>query len=143
MSTSQNWLPSQLQVTATRLLPGTDLKQALTAYAHRGTSGCIVTCTGSLSHVVMRLAGAKSSLNQPGPFEIISLSGTLSPDGVHLHLCISDVHGQCLGGHLMDGSIIATTAEIVVGLTTDLSFSRPQDPTTGYGELSIQTVDRN
>ena len=132
------WQPSSLRVLTTRLHPGTDLKQALAKLAESGISGCIVTCTGSLTHAVMRLAGARSILDQAGPFEILSLSGTLSPEGVHLHMSLSDAAGNCLGGHLMAGSIIATTAELVVGVTPELSFSRPHDPATGYAELAIE-----
>ena len=133
-----HWYPSTLEIKCTRLTPGTDLKTALTELASSGISGCIVTCTGSLTQTTLRLAGASEVRSFNGPFEILSLSGTLSPDGVHLHICVSDASGQCIGGHLLNGSVIATTAEIVIGIANTLQFSRPHDPATGYRELSIQ-----
>ncbi len=50
-----------------------------------------------------------------GKFEIVSLTGTLAESGSHLHAAISDNIGNIIGGHLKKGSIIYTTAEIVIG----------------------------
>lgn len=36
-------------------------------------------------------------------FEIVSLTGTLSRHGAHLHIAIADFQGNVVGGHLMDG----------------------------------------
>lgn len=36
-------------------------------------------------------------------FEIVSLTGTLSRHGAHLHISIADFQGNVVGGHLMDG----------------------------------------
>jgi predicted DNA-binding protein with PD1-like motif len=73
-----------------------------------------------------------------GKHEIVSLVGTLSPDGDHLHVAVSDSSGRTLGGHLMDGSLVYTTAEIAVGELTDLSFARETDAITTYKELAIR-----
>jgi predicted DNA-binding protein with PD1-like motif len=42
------------------------------------------------------------------------------------------------GGHLMEDSIIRTTAEIVLGVLPDGVFLRDIDPVTGYKELQIK-----
>lgn len=70
-------------------------------------------------------------------FEILSLNGTVASSGVHLHIAIANRTGQTLGGHLDDGCIIYTTAEIVIGATEELSFIRTLDKQTGYKELEI------
>ncbi len=72
--------------------------------------------------------------------EIVSLSGTLSPDGLHLHIALAGRDGRCVGGHLLDGCIVHTTAELVIGELTDLAFRRVEDPATGYRELSVAGV---
>ena len=41
------------------------------------------------------------------------------------------------GGHLMDGSTVRTTAEIVLVELTELEFERADDPETGYKELRV------
>ena len=73
-----------------------------------------------------------------GALEIISLSGTLSPDGAHLHTAVADGRGAAIGGHLCAGSLVRTTAELVVGLLPDWRFHRELDPATGYTELWIK-----
>jgi predicted DNA-binding protein with PD1-like motif len=71
------------------------------------------------------------------PMEILSLAGTLSPDGLHVHISLSRRDGSCVGGHLMTDCVVNTTAELVVGELTELDFRRLADPATGYGELSV------
>jgi predicted DNA-binding protein with PD1-like motif len=129
---------------AFRLPPGADLRAELTriTQTHGLSAACILSCVGSLSRARLRMAGA---LGEPEafatfaePLEILSLAGTLSPDGPHLHISLSRRDGACLGGHLVEGCLINTTAELIIGELPDLEFRRPLDPATGYNELSIQ-----
>lgn len=69
--------------------------------------------------------------------------GTLSADGSHLHLTLSDSKGQVVGGHLMGDCIVQTTAEIVIGYLDDVQFKREFDSSTGYNELVIRPKDKN
>jgi predicted DNA-binding protein with PD1-like motif len=124
---------------ALRLHPGQDLKQSLVAFCreHKLQAGFILTCVGSLSQAGLRLAARPETTLYEDKFEIVSLTGTLCPDGVHLHLSMSDGRGQTIGGHLQDGNIVRTTAELVIGELSGVSFSRPLDPETGYDELVV------
>jgi predicted DNA-binding protein with PD1-like motif len=63
--------------------------------------------------------------------------------GSHLHISISDSTGRTIGGHLKEGSIVYTTAEIVLGLLPDIVFERQVDPTYGYKELVIKKGKKN
>jgi predicted DNA-binding protein with PD1-like motif len=72
------------------------------------------------------------------PMEIVSLTGTLSPDGLHVHIALSRSDGACIGGHLVPGCIVNTTAELVIGELPEVEFRRLPDPATGYRELSVQ-----
>jgi predicted DNA-binding protein with PD1-like motif len=42
-----------------------------------------------------------------------------------------------IGGHLCAGSLVRTTAELVIGLLPEWRFHRELDPATGYPELQI------
>ena len=42
-----------------------------------------------------------------------------------------------IGGHLCAGSLVRTTAELVIGLLPEWQFRRAFDPATGYAELRI------
>ena len=72
---------------------------------------------------------------------MISAVGSLSPDGAHLHIAVSDSKGAVIGGHLCAGSLVRTTAELVVGLLPEWRFRRELDPVTGYAELRISPGD--
>ncbi len=85
----------------------------------------------------LRYAGKSEASEVRGDLEILSLGGTLTAlGGVHLHVSVSNGEGQCMGGHLLDGSIVRTTAEIVLGEAEELRFTRAHDPATGYKEMS-------
>ncbi len=103
-------------------------------------AGFIITTVGSLRQAAIRLADQSSATQFDGKFEIVSLVGTLGQDGVHLHISISDNTGKTIGGHLVEGCVIYTTAEIVIGETRGLVFSREKDAETGYQELRIRNA---
>ena len=136
---------SQLQQTAIvphvlRLKPGQDLKLELAAFvrAQALTAAFVVAAVGSLKQLSLRLANAREATKKKGSFEILSLQGTLAGEGLHLHLCVADELGNCLGGHLLDGCQILTTAEILIQELSEFDFKRELDPETGFRELKIQ-----
>ena len=128
-----------MKVIPLRLPPGADLRRALEAWMgeREEQAGCLISAVGSLSVAQLRLAGATQATAIHGELEILSLSGTLSPDGIHLHIAIADSRGTVLGGHLCAGSLVRTTAELVIGLLPEWRFSRQLDPATGFAELRI------
>ena len=87
------------------------------------------------------MAGATQATAIRGELEILSLSGTLSLDGAHLHIAVSDSKGAVIGGHICAGSLVRTTAELVIGLLPEWRFRRELDPATGYAELQISPRD--
>lgn len=135
-------MPSPLVAHALRLQPGQDLRQELEALAHRLQleAAAVVTCVGSLSEAALRMAGAASETRRAGPFEIVSLVGTLSVNGAHLHIALTDAQGAAWGGHLLKGCRIHTTAEIVVAGLPGYRFDHATDPATGYAELAISEL---
>ncbi|HEX8428505.1 PPC domain-containing DNA-binding protein [Hymenobacter sp.] len=130
---------SPMRTYALRLKPGQDLRQQLNAFVelHQIRAGAIVTCVGSLTQATLRLANQENPTVYRGHFEIVSLVGTLSVNGSHLHLAVSDSTGRTVGGHLLDGNLVYTTAELVVGVLEELDFRREPDPTYGYRELTV------
>lgn len=129
-----------MRVHALRLRPGDDLRQQLLRFAEQQhiKAGTLLTCVGSLTTTTLRLANQEGPSVYKGHFEIVSLVGTLSVNGSHLHLAVSDSAGRTIGGHLLDGNIVYTTAEIVIGELPELDFQRETDATFGYKELSIR-----
>lgn len=132
-----------MNVKVLRLTPQQDLKAELDAFARQSSleAACIVTCVGSLSRAVLRFAGQSQASIREDKFEIVSLTGTLSQHGSHYHICLADSTGQTVGGHLLKGCLVYTTAEIVLGILPHLSFKREFDETTGYQELVVYSND--
>jgi predicted DNA-binding protein with PD1-like motif len=98
----------------------------------------MLTCVGSLRKAVLRFANQEAAVTMEGHFEIVSLTGVFSSQGGHYHIAIADGEGCTYGAHLMDGSEVYTTAEIVFVSLDDLRFHRSFDPQTGYPELDIK-----
>lgn len=124
-----------------RLAPGADLRHALereAAAAPAGSAFFVVAGIGSLSGASLRLAAAEVATCLAGPFEIISLAGTLATDGTHLHMSIADGAGRILGGHVGYGNTIGTTAEVLLVAVEGWRFARVFDPATGYRELEAR-----
>jgi predicted DNA-binding protein with PD1-like motif len=131
---------THLTTYALRLRPGQDLRKELVAFAASNglEAAFVLTCVGSLRHAALRLANKPDTTHYEDKFEILSLVGTLCADGPHLHIALSDGTGRTLGGHVQDGNLIYTTAEIVLGDLPAFSFCRPLDAETGYDELEIK-----
>lgn len=127
-----------------RLKPGADLKNSIEEVIKKNTikAGFIVTCVGGLKQATVRMAGAKPDAQDirtfKGDFEIVSLVGTVSVNGTHLHMSFSESEGIVRGGHLKEGTIIHPTAEIVIGIDENVEMKREMDEETGFTELVVK-----
>src|SRR6476469_715634 len=109
---------------AFRLKPGNDLKKEIESFVAANTikAGWICCGVGSLTDYHIRFANQKDGTKASGHFEIVSLMGTVSVNGCHLHIGIADNEGKAIGGHLLDETIIYTTAEIIIQSDDDFIF---------------------
>ncbi len=125
---------------AFRLKPGEDLKEGIEKQVKENqiNAGWIATCTGSLTDYMLRFANQPEGSSGSGHFEIVSLVGTVSTNGSHIHLSVSDSTGKTIGGHLMPGCKIYTTAEIIIQATDKYEFTREKDGTTPWEELQVK-----
>ncbi len=122
-----------------RLTKGMDLKGEIEKYSiDNNISGVVISSVGCLNKLVIRLADGESILEKDGSFEIVSITGTLSPNGVHIHISVSDEFGNTIGGHLKNGCIVNTTAEVCLIIFDNIKFNREFDETTGYDELVVR-----
>jgi uncharacterized protein len=127
---------------AIRLKPGEDLKSGIGQLAREKDikAGWVAACVGSLTEYSIRFANQAEGSKGNGYFEILSLSGTVSVNGSHLHISIADDTGKTIGGHLMDGCKIYTTAEIIIQSTNKYEFTREKDGSTAWSELQIKDL---
>lgn len=127
---------------AIRLKPGDDVREKIENYVTQNkiNAGWLVTCAGSLTSYNIRFANQEKGSVDHGHFEIVSLTGTLSKNGSHMHISISDSTGNTIGGHLLKGCIVYTTAEIILQSTNTLNFKREKDGTTPWDELQVELI---
>ena len=133
-----------------RLGPGEDLLESLWKYARvaKIKAASVVSVVGSLTQTNLRYANQEDGTSLTGHFEIVSVVGNIdlqqvdSPDyegSGHVHLSCSDEKGVTVGGHVLKGNIVYTTAEITI-IEMLAVFDRVLDDGpngSGYYELIV------
>jgi predicted DNA-binding protein with PD1-like motif len=128
-----------MQAHPLRLSPGDDLRVALEDLArqHEWPAAFVIQGIGSLSVAQLRFAGNEEPTELREDLEILTLAGSLSPDGAHLHMSVANPRGAVFGGHVTRGCVVRTTAEILLGFLPEYRFSREYDPISGFLELVV------
>lgn len=125
-----------------RLKSGELLKENIETRTKDIKAGVLLSIVGGLENAVLRMAGStpdKQIIKEwSEKFEIVSGTGTISRDGCHIHLSLSDKNGNVIGGHLKDGCKVMFTTEIVIGIFEDVTYKRIYDNETGFKELKIE-----
>lgn len=128
---------------AFRLEPGQLLKEEIEQRTKHIPAGVVLSLVGGLQNAVLRMAGATPSSQiikeVAGPLEIVSGTGTISADGCHIHVSVSDSAGTVIGGHLKNGCRVEFTAEIVIGILENTEFIRADNTVTGFKELHVKS----
>lgn len=125
-----------------RLTKGMDLRREIVKYCNDNNirAGIIGACVGCCYEINFRLAGGEKFYHNVRDYEIVSMTGTISEDGVHIHVSFSDDEGVTVGGHLSEGCFVNTTAEVVIIEIDNYKLTREFDEETGYKELVIKKI---
>ena len=99
------------------LNPGSDLYQYLETLARdKQFTGFVLGVVGNLPRATFQCPGRPEPTVLEGDLEVITLNGTLSPSGVHLHLSLSDGACQVWGGHLEPGTLVQKGVDLLIGI---------------------------
>ena len=122
-----------------RLHCGDDLYESIQRYAdaHHIAAGVVLSAVGCVYRWELRDASGVDVQSGAEDVEIVSLMGTVSEYGCHLHASFSREDLSAFGGHLLPGCTVNTTAEIVLAEIRSCVFTRRPDSETGYEELEI------
>jgi uncharacterized protein len=128
-----------MQIIVKRLLPNQDIKENLIFFLEENqlSAAAIISAVGSVKEYVIRVSDGSSVISGNENREIVSLSGILTKDGIHVHLSLSGLDGRVIGGHLMEGCLVNTTLEVVL-MSLEDDLTREFDSDTGYKELVIK-----
>ena len=123
---------------------GDDLYESIQRYAdaHHIAAGVVLSAVGCVYRWELRDASGVDVQSGTEDVEIVSLMGTVSEHGSHLHASLARRDLSVFGGHLRPGCLVNTTAEIVLAELPDTVFTRERDEATGYEELAIRRIDR-
>ena len=101
-------------------------------------AGCLLSVVGSLSKAKLRMPGGKIVRDWSEELEIVGGTGTLSINGSHIHISVSDKDGKVFGGHLVKDCMVRTTVEIVILILSGTEYVRVFDERTGFAELEVK-----
>jgi predicted DNA-binding protein with PD1-like motif len=130
-----------MKTIAVRITAGKDLVEEIERIVKEDDikAGVILSGVGGLlkSKIRVPVIEGDTKYIHPENLEIVSMTGTVYKNGIHIHISGSDIEGKVWGGHLKKGSIVRTTCELVIGVLENTKFTREPDSNTGYDELVI------
>ena len=131
------------RVIAVRLKPGTDVLLGLQEACERNgiNNGVILSAIGSLQdpHFCNPVElptkagyGYGETLHLTGPIELTSASGIICHDdegntNLHVHMTVTDRHGNAHGGHLVEGTKVLLPVDVILAEIEGLVMGRKFD----------------
>ena len=125
-----------------RLHRGEDLLLAIKELAQEKhmKAGVVLSAVGCVLQARLRDASGVNIRDIGEHCEIVSLNGTVSENRCHLHLALSKEDLSTVGGHMVEGCIINTTCELVIGELSGQQINVEFDEETGYTELIFKEI---
>ena len=131
------------RVIAVRLKPGTDVLLGLQEACERNgiNNGVILSAIGSLQdpHFCNPVElptkagyGYGEVLHLTGPIELTNASGIICHDdegntNLHVHMTLTDRHGNAHGGHLVEGTKVLLTVDVIIAEIEGVVMGRKFD----------------
>jgi hypothetical protein len=129
-----------------RLLEDEDLVESIRERAEQsGLKAGVFILIGTLKHTVLGYykEGEYKTNRLEGPLEIASCTGNIAVDEqgeliIHAHVVVSNEKGEAFGGHLMKGSSVGATAELVIIEASGINLQRAFDEGTKLKLLKLR-----
>lgn len=133
------------QICFVRMFEDDDLLDTIKSSAeHCGVKAGMFTLIGALKNVIMGCykKGEYTYTRLDGPMEIASCMGNIAVDEkgeviIHAHLVVSNEKGEAFGGHLMKGSLVGPTAELMIIEAAGADLKRVLDEKTKLKLLKL------
>jgi hypothetical protein len=121
-----------------RLLEGEDLLESIKNRAETsGIRAGFFILIGSVKHAAFGYYkdGKYETTCLQGPLEVASCTGNVAVDEkgevvIHAHVVVSNEKGEAFGGHLMKGSEVGATAELIMVEAAGVKAQRVYDEKT-------------
>jgi len=121
-----------------RIFEGEDLAEVIRKRVEEnGIKAGVFVLIGSLKKAIIGYykEGQYNSIELDGPLEIASCIGNIAVDEkgeimIHAHIVVANEKGEAFGGHLMKGSPVGATAELVIIEGVGVNLQRAFDEKT-------------
>jgi len=128
-----------------RIRTDEDLAEAIKERAEKGSvKAGLLMAIGSLKSVTLGYykEGSYEYIRLDGPLEIASCMGNIALDEngetiIHAHIVVTNEKGEAFGGHLMKGSTVGATAELVIIEASNVNLKRVFDKVTNLKLLDL------
>lgn len=129
-----------------RIKTDEDLAEAIKERAVKsGVRNGLLMVIGSLKSATLGYykEGAYKHIHLEGPLEIASCIGNIAVDEndeiiIHAHVVVTDEESKAFGGHLMKGSPVGATAELVIIEALNVNLKRIFDKATNLKLLDLE-----
>ena len=124
-----------------KLAPGSDLRTSLEDLGRtQGLQGFVLGVVGNLSRAAFQCPGQPEATVLVGDLEVITLNGTIGPEGVHLHLSLSDGACQVWGGHLEPGTLVQKGVDVLIGVLDQVPIQAESPTAAPIPRLEIAVL---
>ena len=105
-----------------KLSAGADVFNSLNELnIHSNSTSFLISAVGDLSSVSFKCPLNEKPITLKKKLEIITLSGYVTSEGSHLHISVSDENCSVFGGHLLSGTTVLKSLDILLGVIPNLS----------------------
>jgi len=99
-----------------KLSSGSDVFNSLNELkVNSNSTSFLISAVGDLSKVSFKCPLSEKPITLSKKLEIITLSGYVTSSGSHIHISVSDENCSVVGGHLLPGSIVLKSLDILLG----------------------------
>ena len=104
-----------------KLSQGADVYEKLNElHSHHQSTSFLISSVGDLSKVSFKCPSDDKPITLEKKLEIITLSGFLTNTSSHFHISVSDQNCSVFGGHLLPGTTVLKSLDVLVGVLPDL-----------------------
>ena len=101
---------------------GVDVYNSLNElHRHQNSTSFLISAVGDLSRVSFKCPLNNQAKIFEKKLEIITLSGYIRSTKSHLHISASDENCSVFGGHLLPGSIVLKSLDVLIGVIPNLN----------------------
>ena len=101
---------------------GVDVYNSLNdLHKHNNSTSFLISAVGDLSKVSFKCPLNENPVIFEKKLEIITLSGYIRSNDSHLHISVSDENCTVFGGHLLSGTFVLKSLDVLIGVIPNLN----------------------